>query len=102
MRKIKPTKTILNANTCIVGEMLCTKVSRMMYNKEPITAEAPIIYTAKKDGILPQYDIRTDRWEIAQEAMGAISKSEIAKGKAWMKEAEEDSKEAQETIQNAE
>lgn len=102
MKKIKPTKTLINANECIVGEMLCTKIARMMYNKEPITAESPIIYTAKKDGVLPQYDIRTDRWEIAQEAMGAISKSEIAKGKAWMKEAEESQEGTSETNQSTE
>ena len=29
-----------------------------------------IAYTEKKDGVKPEYDIRTDRFEIAREAMG--------------------------------
>lgn len=33
-----------------------------------------IAYTEKKDGIKPEYDIRTDRFEIAREAMETIEK----------------------------
>ena len=43
---------------------------------------APIIYTERKDGVLPAYDIRTDRWEIAQEAMAKNLKAIDAKRKA--------------------
>lgn len=31
-----------------------------------------IAYTEKKDGVKPEYDIRTDRFEIAREAMEKI------------------------------
>ena len=34
-------------------------------NKEPIQATAKITYNDRKDGVLPQHDIRTDRFEIA-------------------------------------
>lgn len=33
-----------------------------------------IAYTEKKDGIKPEYDIRTDRFEIAREAMETLEK----------------------------
>lgn len=33
-----------------------------------------IAYTEKKDGVRPEYDIRTDRFEIAREAMETIEK----------------------------
>ncbi len=33
-----------------------------------------IAYTEKKDGVKPEYDIRTDRFEIAREAMEKIEK----------------------------
>ena len=33
-----------------------------------------IAYTEKKDGVKPEYDIRTDRFEIAREAMETIEK----------------------------
>lgn len=35
----------------------------------------PTIYTEKKDGVQPEYDIRTDRFEIALEAMDKINQS---------------------------
>lgn len=44
----------------------------------------PTIYTEKKDGVLPEYDIRTDRFEIAVEAMDKINQStanQIAKNR---------------------
>ena len=33
-----------------------------------------IAYTEKRDGVKPEYDIRTDRFEIAREAMETIEK----------------------------
>ena len=43
------------------GESIERKVSKLIENNEPITDGAPIIFTEKKDGVLPQYDIRTDK-----------------------------------------
>lgn len=37
------------------------------------------IYTERKDGVLPQYDIRTDRWDLAQEAMDKVNEAREAK-----------------------
>ena len=33
----------------------------------------PLIYTERKTGVNPEYNIRTDRFMIAMEAMGKIS-----------------------------
>lgn len=44
----------------------------------------PTIYTEKKDGVQPEYDIRTDRFEVAIDAIDKINKSaanQIAKNK---------------------
>ena len=44
----------------------------------------PIIYTEKKDGVQPEFDIRTDRFEVAINAMDKINQStanQIAKNK---------------------
>ena len=48
-------------------------------NKEPISDGAPIIYTDRKDGVKPEYDIRTDRFELAVEAMNGLHKTHLAK-----------------------
>ena len=46
---------------CYEGEQIEEKVRRIVNNNEPITDGAPIIFTEKKDGVLPEYNIRTDR-----------------------------------------
>ena len=65
------------------GERIERKVARIVENNEPITDGAPIIYTKREDGVLPAYDIRTDRWEIAQQAMDAVNQANIAKSKSY-------------------
>lgn len=47
--------------------------------KQPIDATSPIIYTERNKGVEPQYDIRADRWEIAQNAMDTVAKSVAAR-----------------------
>lgn len=66
----------------IEGETIEDKCKRLTESKEPITDGAPILYTERKDGVLPAYDIRTDRWTIAQEAMDKNRKAIDAKRKA--------------------
>ena len=61
------------------GESIEAKVRRIVDNKEPISDGAPIVYTEKKDGVLPQYDIRTDRWDMAIMAMDAVNRAKIAR-----------------------
>lgn len=66
-------------NEVTEGEPMEQKVRRILNNKEPITDGAPMIYTDKKDGVLAGYDIRTDRFEVAAEAMDKIHRSTLAK-----------------------
>ena len=63
------------------GESIENKVRRITENNEPITDGAPIIYTNREDGVLPAYNIRTDRWEVAQQAMDAVNQANLAKSK---------------------
>lgn len=78
-KTIKASKTIIKTNNTMLGERLETKVRRITTNKEPIKDGAPIIYTERKDGVLPEYDIRTDRFEIAVEAMDRVAGAHHAK-----------------------
>lgn len=63
------------------GESIEKKIDRMTQTQEPIGETAPIVYTNKTEGIIPAYDIRTDKWEIAQDAMSKVNnkRSEISK-----------------------
>lgn len=77
-KKIKPTKTTLTVNTAYEGETIEKKINRIVNNKEPIKDGAPLIYQERKDGVQPEYDIRTDRFEHAVTAMDAVAKTYIA------------------------
>lgn len=91
-KQTPPTRTSLKINTSYIGERIEEKIERIVNNKEPISDGAPIIYTERKDGILPEYNIRTDRWEIAIEAMDTVTKSYQAKREQRLKEREEANK----------
>lgn len=77
--KQQPTVTSLSVNQSYEGETLEQKIERVTNNKEPISDGAPLIYTDRKDGVQPGYDIKTDRFDVAIEAMDKISKSHKAK-----------------------
>jgi len=63
----------------IEGETIEEKMERIISNNEPIKDGAPIIHTERKDGVIAAYNIRTDRFEIAAEAMDKVSASIAAK-----------------------
>lgn len=78
-RQVIRNKTKLSINNSTEGELIETKVERITVNKEPITDNAPIIYTERKNGVMPEFDIRTDRFDLALEATGHIAKSAVIK-----------------------
>jgi hypothetical protein len=63
----------------VEGEPIEHKVARVVKNGEPIKDGAPLVYTERKDGVNAAYNIRTDRWEIAADAMDKVHKTMIAK-----------------------
>ena len=86
-------KTAVNRKGCINNPDLTYQAEpREVKLRKIISGESssmedgvfPTIYTEKKDGVLPEYDIRTDRFEIAIDAMDKINQSaasQIAKNK---------------------
>lgn len=94
----QPSATTLNVNKGYQGETIEGKVRRLTQNKEPIKDVGELHYTERKDGVRPEYDIRTDRMEIALEAMDKASKSHIAKrGQSLGERAYENMNEEQKT-----
>ena len=71
------------------GENIEIKVRRITENGEPIKDGAPMVYTEKKDGVRPEYNIRTDKWDLVLEKMeaGNQQKQKIARG--WNVETKE-------------
>lgn len=85
-------KTSIDCNESKTGETIEQKVERIIGNKEPITDGAPIIHMERKDGIIPDYDIRTDRFEKALEATDIITKTKLGKRAEMQKPKEEANK----------
>lgn len=76
----KPNRTLITRKKTEIGESIERKVVRILTNKEPISDNAPLIYTEKGKGVRPEYNIRTDRFEVAATAMDIVHKNNIAKG----------------------
>lgn len=57
----------------VLGMTIEEKVRQMMDQNEPITDAVPMIYTSKEDGVKPEHDIRTSKWDYAIDAMGEVS-----------------------------
>ena len=72
-------KTNFDINESVEGQSIEEKMQQATMNGQPIESAAPMIYTDKKDGVLPQYDIRTDRWDIALSATDKVARATIAK-----------------------
>lgn len=93
-RKTIEQRTTITVNKSYEGESIEKKMARVTETKEPIEATSPQMYTERSQGVLPETDIRTDRWEIAREAMDKVNKATIAKRTATF-----ETKEPSETIQ---
>ena len=72
-------RTGFKVNNSVEGETIENKIERIVTQKEPIKDGAERIYTDKKDGVQPAYNIKTDRFELAVEGMDSIHRSALAK-----------------------
>ena len=55
------------------GQTIEIQIARAMSVNEPIDNSSPLQFTKRADGVLPDFDIRTDKWEISQRAMTAVA-----------------------------
>ena len=72
-------KSKIQINNLYEAEPLEVKLRRKMKGGKVDEEEGDqktwtIAYTEKKDGVKPEYDIRTDRFEVARQAMETIEK----------------------------
>ena len=60
-------------------------INKALSENEPIGDAVPLIYTERKDGVRPEYDIRTDRFAMAQSAMDKVAQDITARRAEKMK-----------------
>lgn len=58
------------------------QVRQSVESKEPIAATKNVIFTAKREGVLPQYNPRTDKQVIAVEQFDRATQNLIMQGSA--------------------
>lgn len=61
------------------GESIEEQLRRLTTNKQPIPENVPPIYTPMKDGVIADYDIRADRFEVAIQAADKFAASDTAR-----------------------
>lgn len=99
MRRVSVGTGQIKTNQSYVAEPLEIQLARAMSAEEPIKMGSPITYTEEQDGVVAATDIRTDRFEIAQEATNKIAKMEKSKR---LKTQETPEKGSTQTTQNTE
>lgn len=65
----------IRVNDTKEGETIEKKIQRMVNNNEPIRDGATLNYTEEQDGVMAGYDIRTDKFEVAVDAMDRMHKA---------------------------
>lgn len=68
----------------VEGEILEDKVKRIVENNEPISDGAMLSYTKRAEGVKPEYNIRTDKWDVAQSTMEKVAEAKKNKIKENM------------------
>ena len=81
-------KGLITVNKTVEGEMLEDMIKRAVTEMTPIEENAPIIYTPRKEGVKAEYNIRTDRMDIALEAATAYNEHYYGQRMEYYKEPE--------------
>ncbi|QCS36874.1 hypothetical protein [Tortoise microvirus 18] len=94
-RNIKPTR-LIKVNNSYEAESIEQQLRRVMEGETVDLKTKEKIYTEKRLGVLPETDIRTDRFKIAQDAIDYVNRSGAAKSEELEKRSQETMKEAAE------
>lgn len=84
--------SIVKEDTLYEGETIEMKVERIMQAGDSIEDGAPIVYQERQEGVAPSYDIRTDRFDYAIDAMDNVTASKKASREERIKELNESRK----------
>lgn len=82
MRMYKKTPaniTTMKVNKSFEGESIEQKLNRIISNKEPIKDTMPMVYTDRRDGVVPEFDPRRDKFEEMIDARDTVTKNQLAK-----------------------
>lgn len=87
-----PIKGKIQRNEMYEGESIEQVIQKRMTGAEVEIGGKTMIYTDRKDGVVPITNIRSDRFEIAQMALDSVERNRIARREAMYKEQAEKAK----------
>ena len=78
-------KTFKNHGTIVTkpkytGLSIEETIRRAIATNQPLDAKAPLIFTPASEGVVPAYNVRTDRQDLALDANDKFQGSESMKG----------------------
>lgn len=79
-RKNRMPKGFIKSNKAYEGNSIEQKIRQATIQGIPLDEGIPMIFPPDANITDPSHNIRTDKWDIAQTAIGEISKSKAAKG----------------------
>jgi len=80
----KNTQTSIERNLSTVAETIEEKIRRALTNGEKLDGQSELQYTERKDGVRPEFNVRTDKWDLAVESI-----EKFQQDKALLKEKKE-------------
>ena len=69
--------SLIQKNDSIDGISIEEKIRIALQDNTPIDGGSPLIYTKRADGVMPEYDIRTDRFDIAIEQADKLANAKL-------------------------
>lgn len=84
MKRAILTNSQIKRNNTFEGDNILVTMKRALQGDGDTGEELPTYFTERKAGVLPGFNIRTDRWEVARKATETLQKSETAqRERAW-------------------
>ena len=69
--------SLIQKNESVEGISIEEKIRVALQDNTPIDGGSPLIYTKGADGVRPEYDIRTDRFDIAIEQADKLANAKL-------------------------
>lgn len=88
-KRILTTRTNIVRNKSYEGKPIERMISDRLSGDPIEVGGKALMYTLREDGVLPETNIRTDKWDIAQSAIDARERSTYTRGQAAKKAREE-------------
>lgn len=67
-----------------IGETIESMIRKQTTTNQPIDATAPIIFTPRKDGVIDDYNIRSDKWDRALQNMEQVAINRQTQRENWI------------------